>query len=150
MPVTTPTAPHRTPPGNGRGVPPQSDPAATAELVGGILSDAQELVSQQLELFKVEVQDDVRRSMRATALIGAGLGFLMNAIVFLGLTLAYLLHEGAGWSLAASMGLTTLVVVLLGGGLVAVGVWLFRSFNPLPDETAAALQENVEWLQQKS
>lgn len=135
MRVQTPTAP------------PQP---STAELVGEIVNDAQELVGQQLELFKVEVQSDIQRSMRATALIGAGLGFLMNAIVFLGLTLAYLLHEGAGWSLAASMGLTTLVVVALGGGLVAVGVWLFRSFNPLPDETAAALQENVEWLQQKS
>jgi hypothetical protein len=48
------------------------------------------------------------------------------------------------------MGLTTLVILLLGAGLVAAGVWLFRSFNPLPDETAAALQENVEWLRQKS
>jgi uncharacterized membrane protein YqjE len=135
MPATTPTAP------------PQP---STAELVGDILSDAQELVSQQLELFKVEVQDDMQRSMWATALIGAGLGFLLATVVFLGLTLAYLLHDGLGWSLSASMGLTTLVILLLGAGLVAAGVWLFRSFNPLPDETAAALQENVEWLRQKS
>lgn len=135
MPGMTPTAP------------PQP---STAELVGDILNDAQELVGQQLELFKVEVQADFQRSMRATALIGAGLGLLMVGVVFLGLTLAYLLHDGLGWSLSASMGLTALVVLLLGGGLVAAGVWLFRSFNPLPDETATALQENVEWLQKKS
>jgi uncharacterized membrane protein YqjE len=118
--------------------------------VGEILNDAQELVSQQLELFKVEVQADLQRSMRATALIGAGLGFLLATVFFLGLTLAYLLHDGLGWSLSASMGLTTAVILLVGAGLVAAGVWLFRSFNPLPDETAAALQENVEWLREKS
>lgn len=134
MPVTTPTTP----------------PPSTTELVGDILNDAQELISQQLELFKVEVQDDFKRSMRATALIGAGLGFLLATVFFLGLTLAYLLHDGLGWSLSASMGLTTLVILLAGAGLVAAGVWLFRSFNPLPDETAEALQENVEWLRQKS
>jgi uncharacterized membrane protein YqjE len=89
MPATTPTAP------------PQP---STAELVGDILSDAQELVSQQLELFKVEVQDDMQRSMRATALIGAGLGFLLATVVFLGLTLAYLLHDGLGWSLSPAWG----------------------------------------------
>lgn len=135
MPVTTPTAP------------PQP---STAELVGDILNDAQELVGQQLELFKVEVQDDLRRSMRATALIGAGLGFLLSTVFFLGLTLAYVFHDALGWSMAASMGMTTLVILLVGGGLVGAGVWLFRSFNPLPDETAASLQENVEWLRQKS
>jgi uncharacterized membrane protein YqjE len=118
--------------------------------VGDILNDAQELVGQQLELFKVEVQDDLRRSMRATALIGAGLGFLLSTVFFLGLTLAYVFHDALGWSMAASMGMTTLVVLLVGGGLVGAGVWLFRSFNPLPDETAASLQENVEWLRQKS
>jgi len=123
---------------------------STAELVGEIVNDAQELIGQQLELFKVEVQDDLRRSMKATALIGAGLGFLMASITFLGLTLAYLLHDGLGWSLSSSFGVTTLAIVLLGAGLVAAGVWLFRSFNPLPDETAAALEENVEWLRQKS
>jgi len=117
--------------------------------VGEILSDAQELVGQQLELFKVEVQDDLRRSMRATALVGAGLGFLLSSVVFLGLALAWLIHE-MGLSMSASMGITFLVIVAVGGGLVAGGVWLFRSFNPLPDETATALQENVEWLRQKS
>jgi uncharacterized membrane protein YqjE len=127
--------------------PPQPSPA---ELVGEIVNDAQDLVSQQLELFKVEVQDDLRRSMKATTLIGAGLAFLLSSITFLGFTLAYLLSEGLGWSRAASFGVTTLVIVLLGGGLLAGGIYLFRSFNPLPDETASALQENVEWLRQKS
>jgi len=128
--------------------PPQSP--STAELVGEILNDAQELVGQQLELFKVEVQSDIQRSMRATALVGAGAGFLLSSVLFLGLALAYLLHEYGRLSLSASMGITFLVIVLVGGGLVAVGVWLFRSFNPLPDESAASLQENVEWLRQKS
>jgi len=118
--------------------------------VGDILTDAQELVSQQLELFKVEVQDDFKRSMRATTLIGAGLGFLLATVFCLGLTLAFLLHDGLGWSLSASMALATLVIFLVGAGLVGGGVWLFRSFNPLPDETVDSLQENVEWLRQKS
>ena len=88
--------------------PPQSP--STAELVGEILNDAQELVGQQLELFKVEVQDDLRRSMRATVLLSAGLGFLLTSVVCLGLTLAWLLHDLGGLSMSASMGITFLVV----------------------------------------
>ena len=32
------------------------------------------------------------------------------------------------------------------GGLLGFGVWRLKSVNPLPDETAKALEENVKWL----
>jgi uncharacterized membrane-anchored protein len=117
--------------------------------VGDILSDAQELVGQQLELFKAEVQADFQRTLRATGLLGAGLGFLLASVPLLGVMLAYWLNS-LGLSLPASFGLATLVIAALGGGLVLYAVQLFRSFNPLPDETAESVQENVAWLKRNA
>lgn len=129
--------------------PPAPPEPSTADLVGDILSDAQELVGQQLELFKAEVQADFQRTLRATGLLGAGLGFLLASVPLLGVMLAYWLNS-LGLSLPASFGLATLVIAALGGGLVLYAVQLFRSFNPLPDETAESVQENVAWLKRNA
>jgi uncharacterized membrane-anchored protein len=104
---------------------PQAPPEpSTADLVGDILNDAQELVGQQL-------------------------GFLLASVPLLGVMLAYWLNS-LGLSLPASFGLATLVIAALGGGLVLYAVQLFRSFNPLPDETAESVQENVAWLKRNT
>jgi hypothetical protein len=127
--------------------PPAPHQPSTAELVGGALKDAQELIGLQLEMFKAEVQADFQRTLRATAVMGAGLGLLFAGVILLAFTGAHLLHDMAPQlSLGTSLALTTFLTLALGGGLVYAAVSLFRSFNPLPDESAQSLQENVEWL----
>ena len=42
-------------------------------------------------------------------------------------------------------GLLTLISVIL----ITAGIQRFKAFNPLPDESARALQENVQWLTKK-
>jgi len=116
------------------------------ELVGGALNDAEELIGLHLKMFKAEIQDDIRQTLRATTFMGVGLGLLFASVLLLALTAAQALHDGAGLSLSSSLGLVSLVVLAVGAGLTITAVLLFRSFNPLPEESAQALQENVEWI----
>jgi hypothetical protein len=125
--------------------PPAPTNGTLTALVSGILDDAQKLVRQQAEMLKAEVKEDFRRSKRA-AEFGA-LGIVMLTVGFLGLVsaLAYFLHEYYQFSMWASWGITGGLFLLVGGALAATSYILLERFNPLPDKTFNALQENLSW-----
>ncbi len=133
-PVTPPSAP-ATPPTEG----------TVTKLVSGILDDAQKLVRQQLEMLKAEVKEDFRRSKQAAEF--GGMGIVMLTVGFLGLVtaLAYFLHEHYQYSMWASWGITGGIFVLIGAALATTSYILLERFNPLPDKTFNALQENLSW-----
>ena len=114
-------------------------------LVSGIVNDAQTLMRQQIEMLKAEVKEDFRRSKRAAEF--GGLGIVMLTVGFLALVgaLGFFLHEYYGFSLGASFGITGGVFLLIGGALAATSYILLERFNPLPDKTFNALQENLSW-----
>ena len=115
-------------------------------LITGIISDIQELLQQQLALFRHEVQADFQRTRQAALVmaVGAGLGLLGLGLLFF--MLVYLLHEAAGLPLWVSFGLVGGGLLIAGGILLMVGRTQFSAFNPLPDESAQALKENIQCL----
>jgi len=127
-------------------VQPGSDVSVTA-LVTGIVGDAQELLKQQLALFKAEVREDMRKTSEASVSLAIGLtATLLGSIVLL-FAVSHLLF----WAFDGRVPLWG-CYAMVGGVVTAVGVGLtfaayqkFRSFNPLPDKTADALKENLEW-----
>jgi hypothetical protein len=122
-----------------------SDVSVTS-LVGGIVNDAQELMKQQLALFKAEVKEDMRKTTEATVSLVIGLTASFVGSIVLCFALAHLLHwawpDVSLWVWYAVVGG---VVTAVGLGLAYGAYQKFRSFNPLPDETAEALKENLEW-----
>jgi len=116
-----------------------------ANLVGGILNDAQELFKQQIALVRHEVKEDFRKSKEAAVPLGLGLWLAGVGSVLLGITLALILAE-IGLPLWAGFAVVGAVVFLAGAGLFYVGKQKFQSFNPLPDQSAKALEENLEWI----
>lgn len=136
------------------GLPTVADPAAPpggqaslSELVGGIVDDAQTLIRQQVVMLRSEFKEDLRRTKDAAKFMGFGAGLAAVGGLFLVVSLVYLLqylfpdlHLAACWAIVG--GALTLA------GLLAVyaGKRKFDAFNPLPDKTAGALQENVSWL----
>jgi hypothetical protein len=115
-------------------------------LVSGIVGDAQELMKQQMALFTAEVKEDMRKTVEATASMVIGLTATLVGSIVLCFAVAHLLHwawPGADiWVWYAVVGG---VVTAVGAGLAFAAYQKFRSFNPLPDETAQALKENLEW-----
>src|SRR3954452_2861606 len=116
---------------------PQQDTSVTA-LVSGIVHDAQELLRQQLELFKHEVKDDLRKTREVALLMAAGGGVAVIAIMLLTLSLVFLM----GWAfhphlpLWACFGICGGIFAVIAAGLLFAGKAKLDSFNPLPDESA--------------
>ncbi|QDU21252.1 phage holin family protein [Urbifossiella limnaea] len=134
--VTTPTPAPATPQGT------------VTELVSGIIGDMQKLARQQLEMLKAEIREDMSRTKRAMVYGGVSVALLTIGGMALMFSLVYILRdaghlpEWGAWMLFA--GLCT-------AGGVALGFFarnLFESFNPLPDKTFNALQENLTWQTQ--
>jgi len=122
-----------------------SDPSTTS-LVTGILHDTQELFKQQMELFKTEVKSDLRKTIQATTLLVAGALVAFIGAILLCFTAVYALSAAfPALPLWGSFTIVTVVVLAAGVALLLGGRQKFKSFNPLPDESMAALQENLEW-----
>ena len=130
-----------------------AEPSVTT-LVGGIISDAQELLKQQVSLLRAEIESDFKKSKDASISMAWGVGVCVPAALLLCFMAAHLLHwltapagyDPAAIPLWACYGIAGVVFAALGALLVYLGVKKFESFNPLPDESAEALKENVQWL----
>jgi F0F1-type ATP synthase assembly protein I len=122
-----------------------SDVSLTS-LVSGIVGDAQELMKQQFALFQAEVKEDMRKTAEASSALGIGMAVALVGSILLCFTLVYLLNwafpTAPLWVWFAVVGG---VVTAVGAGLIYTAYVKFHSFNPLPDKTAQALKENLEW-----
>jgi len=124
-------------------------------LVRGIVGDVQTLVAQQVDLLKTEVLVDFRKTRDAAMVLGIGLTITFVGVLLLCFSLANLLH----WSTApvgqdmdqgrlplwACYGLIGLVVGGVGGYVLNLAREKFASFNPLPEKSAEAIKETLEW-----
>ena len=121
-----------------------ADPGLSS-LLTGIFHDIQELLKQQMVLFKHEVSADVKKTAEAAISMVVGGAVALGGLGMLCFMLVYILHELAHLPVWGSFGLVGLVMLLIGAGLTYYGRSRFRSFNPLPEESLAALKENLEW-----
>ena len=124
---------------------PESDSMTMTELVSGLVEDAEKLLQQQIEMFKAEFQEDLRRTRQATELGGVGIVLMTIGGLTLVAFLVNGLHEQFGYSMTASC-------LIIGGVLLALGLLfgvlarsLFSTFNPLPSKSLTALWENLTW-----
>ena len=128
---------------------PEPSDRSIKEIVDSLRPQIQELVNRQVELAKTELTPVGIRGGIATGLVVTGAVFMLVFLVFLSLTGVYLLHEVAGLSLWLSALIVSGILLLIGGGLAAVGANILRTLDPKPHRTIAALQQNVEWLKEQ-
>jgi len=135
-------------PAGGAPATPARDDASLTGLVKGIVDDVQTLTKQQFEMLRLEVKEDVGKTVQASSLLVVGVVSLLIGAILLGITLAHLLEWAfrPNLPLWGAFAIVTGVILAAGLGLFFAGLKKFRSFNPLPDKTAEALKENVQWL----
>jgi hypothetical protein len=124
----------------------ESPPAPTVTgLVRDILRDVQELVRQQLALFKHEIKDSLRKSKEAAVMLGAGIGVAAAGGVLLCFMLVYLLN----WAFALPLWICFLIVGVVccavGGGMLYAGIKKLQSVT-VAEQSIDALKENVQWI----
>jgi len=130
-----------------------SEPSLTS-LVSGIVSDMQDLVKQQLQLTRREIEEDLRKSQEAASIFALGAGVLFLGAIPLCLMLVHLLHwltsppqtDSAALPLWACHGIVGVVLLVIGGCLAIVAGRTWKSVRPLQNPAAEALKENVQWL----
>ena len=125
----------------------QSDAPSMASLVGGIISDAQRLVRQEVALARREMQAELDKAKVASIALASGAGLCMFGAIFLGLFIVFLLHEAGGLPLWASFLIVGGVVAIAGAILLYAGIQQISKVSLVPPQTAETLQENVQWLQ---
>jgi hypothetical protein len=116
------------------------------ELVTGIIQDAQALITQQFTLLKHEVRQDFRNLREGLIVLSVAIGVLLVAFVLLGFMLVHLVsYLAPAWPLWVCFALVGGIFAVLGGGLLVLGRQKLRTKNVLPEESAKALTENLEW-----
>jgi uncharacterized membrane protein len=115
-------------------------------LVTGIVHDLEELVKQQLALFKAEMLKDGVKIRDAAIPVGLGIWAMMLGLGALALMAVHLLQWSTSMPLWTCYLIVGVVCVMVGGILAYVGKKQFDSFSPLPEESAQALKENIECL----
>jgi putative superfamily III holin-X len=127
--------------------PTSSEPSMTS-LLSGIVNDAQELIKQQLQLFKHELRDDMKRAQAALPSLGVGVTVALTAVFFLGLTIAHLLNWAFGEAHLPLWVCYAIVTVVFGVAGCALLYFAKKNLESLPmsHEAAEATKENVEWL----
>jgi len=117
------------------------------ELVTGMLNDASRLLGQHVDMLKSELHEDLRRTKEAGtyAAVGAVLMTIggITLVAALVLFLAWLIPDLPQWAACAIVGLGFTILGLISA---YVGKRMFETFNPLPDKTFHALQENLSWI----
>lgn len=124
----------------------ENGPSLT-QLVSGIVADSQELMKQQWALLRHEVQEDIHKTMEASAALTVGAGLTaVGGFLLCQLTVHLVAWAAPSWPMWVCYGVVGLPIAAAGGILVFLGVNKFKSLNPLPDQSAQALKENVRWL----
>jgi uncharacterized membrane protein YqjE len=115
-------------------------------LVTGIINDAQELIRQQLTLFKHEIKEDLRKTKEAAIALGLGIGVALIGGLSLWLMIVFLLEKVTELPLWGCFGIVGLVFLVGGAILFYAGKAKLESFTPLPEQSVDTLKENVQWI----
>jgi len=123
-----------------------SNDTSVTHLVTGIIDDAQHLLKQQAELLKADIRKDLRQAkevgiamITAGALLGSGGILLLFMLVHL---LSWAIPDLPLWG---SFGIVGGVLAIAGGIVFYRGQEKLETLNPLPEQSAEAMKENLQW-----
>jgi hypothetical protein len=127
-----------------------------ATTVKGIVDDAFELLKQQFAMLKAEVRSDFRKVLAGVIPLACAIAPLLLGGLMLCFMLVHLIHwatlphgqmaDPASIPLWGCYAIVSAAFLVLGGVLLGIGYYRLKTVNPLPEETAKALEENLQWL----
>ena len=119
-------------------------------LVGKAVRDSEKLVAQQLQLLRSEVAEEVGKAKTAAVQLGAGAGLLAAGGLLTTLMAVHLLHRTTRLPLWACYGLVGGTLGAAGAGLLTAGARQAGRVSLVPEQTTAALMENLAWIKEQA
>lgn len=127
------------------------DPVATrepsvAQLVTGIVDDAQELMRQQIALFKHELRKDLKEAKRVSISFAVSCLLGGTAVLLLSFMLVYLVN----WLWPAVPAWVGFGIIGALYAVICISLFFFakeklEDMAPLSDEALNATKENLQW-----
>ena len=99
---------------------PEPSDRSMKEIIDALRPQLQELTSKQVELAKTELAPVGKKAGVAIGLLAVGAVFLILFLVFFFLSGMYIM-EAAGFPLWAAAGITTIILLVIGGVLAGSG-----------------------------
>ncbi len=121
-----------------------------AQLLGGIVEDAQLLVRREVDLAKQEVTNELNKVKQGATSLGIGAGLAAVSGIMLTLMIVYLLHEVAGLSLWLSYLIVGVVLGGVGAVLLMTGINRMKQVDPMPRETIETVKEDIAWIREQN
>jgi hypothetical protein len=129
-----------------------SPPASMSALAGGIISDAQQLIRQEMMLARAEIRQEVDKAKAAALSLAVGGFIAVLGVILLCFGICYLITWATGGAIPLFGSF-----LIIGGALAAGGgalLFLARSkaseINLVPPQTAESMRENVQWLKNQT
>jgi protein-S-isoprenylcysteine O-methyltransferase Ste14 len=114
-------------------------------LVGGILTDVQQLMTQQAQLLRMEIREDLRKARTGAVVLGAGLGVAAVGGLLLCVMLPLLLHALTNWPEWVCFGIFGILFLFIGIGAVYAALKTLQNAADLRESTTT-LKENLSCL----
>jgi uncharacterized membrane protein YqjE len=117
------------------------------ELLGRVSRDFSKLVSTQVELAKVELQEEIAAAGRGAGILTAGAFCAYLAVVLLSFAAAWglseVLPEGVAFLIVGA------VYALTAAVLLPKGKDKLSRVRPVPERTAESVREDVQWAREQ-
>lgn len=115
-------------------------------LVSGIAKGAKDLLLQEMALTKLEVKYELQKAKTAAIALGIGVGAVAAGGILLMLMLVHLLDAFTLVPLWGCYGIVGIVLVALGGVLLATGKTKVEDLEVVPQQSLQRLKESAQWL----
>ncbi|GAB3225289.1 hypothetical protein GCM10027447_14550 [Glycomyces halotolerans] len=124
------------------------DDQSIGQLMSEAARDVSELLRKELELAKVELREEAKKTSKAGAKLGAAsvIGYL--ALLLASFATAWGLAEvmSAGWAFL----IVAVVYAIIATVLFIAGRKQFREVSPKPRQTMETLKEDAEWAREQT
>jgi Putative Actinobacterial Holin-X, holin superfamily III len=117
-----------------------------AQLLTGLMQDAQTLLRQEVALATHELRRELRTTIRAVMSLGIGIGLAAIGGWLLILMLVHLLHALTALPLWACDGIVGGLLAAGGIGMLVLGKQTLVQLHLVPQDTVKTMKENVQWL----
>jgi len=115
-------------------------------LLGGIASDAKDLLMREMALTKLEVQCELGKAKTTAIALGIGIGTFAAGAMLLMLMVVHMLAALTVVPLWGCYGIVGIVLVVLSGVLLAAGKTKAEELDVVPQQTVERLKESAQWL----
>lgn len=133
-------------------LPPQAaaETGSLAELLSGVISDAQLLIHREIDLARREVTIEIDKARQGLTVLGIGAGVALLAAFLLAQMAVYALNEATGLALWLSYLIVGAVFAIIGGIALAQGIKRLKQVDPVPRETIESIRKDVTWITEQN